>query len=329
MLTALLKPLAVTATLVFPLAAEAACAGRNLLLDRAPAYLAQLDARTDGVPFPRGRLFEVTRDGATSTVFGTMHLSDTEIAPIPDAVRARIAAAKTLLVEMTRDEQSAMMMGFVANPGLMIEPSGRRVSDMATEAQMAELDAIMVSYQFPRVVYDRMQPWLLGLTLSLPACLIGEDPDAILDARLEALAHAKSVPVTALDRAEEFVDLLTAPTYDEQLTAVLASLPMAAHAEDHLATAAALYRAGEIWKIWAFAELEAETLTDPGTIDPYLSFFEDILLTDRNRRWIDRMLPALAEGGAVVAVGALHLPGENGLLALLQAEGFEVRALSD
>ena len=41
----------------------------------------------------------------------------------------------------------------------------------------------------------------------------------------------------------------------------------------------------------------------------------------------DRLLPQLAKGGVFVAVGALHLPGADGLLARFKTAGFSLRAL--
>jgi uncharacterized protein YbaP (TraB family) len=40
----------------------------------------------------------------------------------------------------------------------------------------------------------------------------------------------------------------------------------------------------------------------------------------------ERALPFLEEGGAFIAVGALHLPGEAGLVELLRAKGYTVTA---
>jgi uncharacterized protein len=53
--------------------------------------------------------------------------------------------------------------------------------------------------------------------------------------------------------------------------------------------------------------------------------FKEAALDVRNERMIERMIPLLRKGGHFVAVGALHLPGEDGILARLKASGFEVR----
>jgi hypothetical protein len=47
----------------------------------------------------------------------------------------------------------------------------------------------------------------------------------------------------------------------------------------------------------------------------------------RNRRMVASLLPLLAEGTVFVAVGALHLPGESGLIAGLREAGFELSPL--
>ena len=51
------------------------------------------------------------------------------------------------------------------------------------------------------------------------------------------------------------------------------------------------------------------------------------LLEDRNHRMVERMLPRFDEGGAFIAIGAAHLPGESGVLALLERRGYTVTRL--
>ena len=53
--------------------------------------------------------------------------------------------------------------------------------------------------------------------------------------------------------------------------------------------------------------------------------FQQHLVVDRNHRMAERMRQYLQQGQAFIAVGALHLPGEEGLLNLLEQQGYTVR----
>jgi uncharacterized protein YbaP (TraB family) len=55
--------------------------------------------------------------------------------------------------------------------------------------------------------------------------------------------------------------------------------------------------------------------------------FMERTLYGRNRRWIGRLAPYLGQGRAFIAVGALHLPGDQGLLRLLEVQGYRVTAV--
>jgi uncharacterized protein YbaP (TraB family) len=44
----------------------------------------------------------------------------------------------------------------------------------------------------------------------------------------------------------------------------------------------------------------------------------------RNHRMVERMTKSF-DGGAFVAIGALHLPGEDGVLALLEQRGYAIK----
>ena len=48
------------------------------------------------------------------------------------------------------------------------------------------------------------------------------------------------------------------------------------------------------------------------------------LIDERNATMVRRMQPRLREGGALIAVGAMHLPGERGLLRLLLDRGYQL-----
>jgi uncharacterized protein YbaP (TraB family) len=63
-----------------------------------------------------------------------------------------------------------------------------------------------------------------------------------------------------------------------------------------------------------------------GTEATWLSF-KSLLLDTRNQRMAERAVPFIAEGNAIIAVGALHLPGETGLVQFLRDRGYKVTAV--
>ena len=53
--------------------------------------------------------------------------------------------------------------------------------------------------------------------------------------------------------------------------------------------------------------------------------FEEEFLTKRNVRMVERLIPLVKKEPTFIAVGALHLPGEDGILALLEKEGYTIK----
>jgi hypothetical protein len=51
------------------------------------------------------------------------------------------------------------------------------------------------------------------------------------------------------------------------------------------------------------------------------------LLTDRNKIMVDRMETVLQGGDAFIAIGALHLPGNEGVIARLREQGYKITAI--
>lgn len=318
----------VVLVLVLPVWAIAQCQGTDLADSWGDSFDAQLDALTADVPFADGRLWEVTRDGATSTLFGTLHLPDDDVATPPDILRERMTTAEELLVEVTRLEEQRMTRKILLNPGLFLSKDGAKLSETLLPAEWRNLQQAIAPYGLPVDYADRIAPWYLAVTLSIPACVTGyaAEGKAILDRRIEAEALAMGVPVSGLEIPEEVFDLFSDLSYADQVEMLRASLPTAELAEDMLATTKQMYLDEQIARIEATALLMMERDAPEAAMGAAEQFLE-LLLVQRNARWMDHLLPKLKEGNRVVAVGALHLVGEDGLLNRLEAEGFTVTRL--
>ncbi|EPF95860.1 hypothetical protein L258_01834 [Brucella abortus 84-0928] len=61
--------------------------------------------------------------------------------------------------------------------------------------------------------------------------------------------------------------------------------------------------------------------------DADYALFQKVILTDRNHLMVDRATPLLEKGGVFLAIGALHLPGKEGVVELLRQKGYRLTAL--
>ena len=61
--------------------------------------------------------------------------------------------------------------------------------------------------------------------------------------------------------------------------------------------------------------------------DPGMTEYMDLLLYNRNRRWVYEMPEFMFEKPTLFAVGAGHLPGDQGVISLLKKKGFTVKAV--
>lgn len=66
-----------------------------------------------------------------------------------------------------------------------------------------------------------------------------------------------------------------------------------------------------------------------GSSDDMLLQYKDILLNNRNKNWVAKLNKIMPGKSLVIAVGAGHLPGENGVINLLRKEGYKVEPVEN
>lgn len=320
--------LAFCLSLCFATAALATCGGEDLSAGWDDGFNALLDSRLADVPYAEGRMFEVERDGATSVLFGTVHLTDEDVANPPPALVERLAGARELILEVTREEEQRLMRKIILNPGFFLAPEGSQLSSALSAQEWAELQEALAPYGLPAEAADVMAPWYLAITLSIPACVQLDvmRGGVILDRRIEMEAKARDVAVTGLENPEDVFTLFADVPYDEQVQMLRMSIPSAEMAEDMLETTKQFYKRGQIARIEAFSVELMKTFGGAEATEAADQFLE-LLLVERNRRWLETLVPKLAQGDIVVAVGALHLPGADGLLDQLARQGFTITRL--
>jgi uncharacterized protein YbaP (TraB family) len=305
------------------------CSGRNMLDELKvsdAATHARILAKAAATENATAILWRIERAGRpASYLFGTVHLTDARITGISPAVKAALAGARRLLLEVDAEDLSAagFTKAFARARPLLTFTDGRRLEQLLSEAEFSKAVAILERAGLPAQVAGAFRPWVASLMLALSDCerrraAQGEAP---LDLRLAREAQARGIAVKGLETLEQQFRAMADVPEADQIAILRAGLAMHERIDDTLETTVQLYLTRQLGAIWPLQLALAEKV---GVAAEAFDATENGLIVERNLRMRDTAAGALAEGGVMVAVGALHLPGRHGLVALLRQAGYAV-----
>jgi hypothetical protein len=165
----------------------------------------------------------------------------------------------------------------------------------------------------------RFKPWMLAITLQgMELMKAGFDPALGLDQHFYDRAKESGKAVQGLETVDFQISRFDTMTMEQQDR-------MLAETLKELATeTATVGKLGDAWKAGDVPAIERIALADLKS-DPAMY---QRLLVERNNNWMPKIEALFARRGrALVVVGAAHLVGPDGLLALLKAKGYTVEQL--
>lgn len=322
----LLSPLALTGR------AQAACTGTDLIAALPPAERQALESLSDQVPHSRGLMFRARQGDRIIDLVGTYHLSDPRHAALADRAAPLLAEADLLLVEAGPDEEARLQAELVRRPEVMFLTDGPTLPELLTEAEWQAVSAAMRARGLPPFIASKFRPWYMAMMLGIPPCAMDsvKRGERGLDHRLVAQARERGLAVQALEPWDTLFSLFDTLSTTDEIDVIRAALLMADRPEDMTVTLANAYFAGQPRMVWDFTLARSQTLAglDAQAVQGQFAVMEDVLMVRRNRAWLPVLTAAAERHGRVLAAfGALHLPGADGVPALLEAEGWQIERL--
>lgn len=286
---------------------------RFLLLLLLPFWLAPALADE---PLPKGLLWQITPPhGSPSYLLGTIHSEDPRILALTPKLREILDEIDSLSVEILPTPQNMMDAA-----ELLMLPEGEKLATIIGPTRFFQIFTLLGDKGVPFDMASRLKPWAAALLLSYPNPQ-GED---ILDFHLVKYVQKRDeTNVHGLEEVEEQLTVFHQLSRADQIAMLDSTLDQIEQIPDFLDRMHALYLARDLNELQAFAK-ELMEYEDHPELSARL---RDALLDQRNLRMLKRMVPRLAEGNALIAVGAMHLPGEAGLLSLLRQQGYRLEPL--
>lgn len=308
-------------TIVFVFTALLGLFNPSAQADNPTTSTATSAAQKQSIP-QRGTLYRVTYRGNTSYLFGTVHVGKTAFYPLEPQVTRAFSAAKKLVIEVDIRNSTAMRLAIMRHG---IYPAGQTINQHLSADASAQLRQALRRYDTSFESISRMKPWMVAnLLLVQEMARQGFPTEQGIELHFLSLAEKQKKVVQELETADYQLSLFDSMSDAEQEEYLVENLT-------ELANGTAMKKALDLIKAWQIADARAldaalqEMQKGENASDRFL---QKVLLDQRNPAMAKQVETLLkTDKHSFVAVGALHLLGEQGVPGLLRQAGYKVEKL--
>lgn len=293
----------------------------------------QLDSQKDGM------LWEISGNGLShkSYLFGTMHGDGhnyklEEIFTAFPQLREILGNVSCIYLEQSKDfNDSAVVADCVASASVFVKadeaneynalPLGESYRGLYDSREKFRLVDNFFSEKLRRSSYTQFKPayWVERLRQNR---MKGNAKAVSVDDCLYHYALQKNIKVSGLETYEESARALVEATRDS--AEYLKSLKeQAADLYEVIAQMEKVAASTSSYEMYLSDDLEKLYTKNLSFIPNEV--YEQKMGAERNNRWLRKIEDILKDRTCLIAVGAMHLPGDKGLIALLRAKGYNVQ----
>ena len=248
----------------------------------------------------------------SSYLYGTMHSQDERVFRFGDSVLVALESCDIVAGEIMMDELEGDGMDMLS--GIMM-PGDTRLKDLYRKKDYAVVEAFMQEKIGPMaIIFQRAKPFFVMAFIMEQD--MEQDQAMMLDDHLQELGRQHGAKVIGIETVAEQMAAVDRIPLKEQARMLLESArqePSESHTDME-----------EMLKVYLDQDLDALIeVGDAGA--PMGENMETALLIDRNVVMVHRVDSILRTGESLFfAVGAAHLPTDEGLIELLRAKGYRV-----
>ncbi len=260
-------------------------------------------------------LWKVTGKGLKnpSYVFGTIHLIHEKDFLFTPAMEEAFSASKAVAFEIKLDDMNNMSSQMSMMMKAFME-DGKTLRDLISKEDYEVVQKHFSKIGLPLVLLERMKPMFLSALASgdISPEKMSSGEIVSYEFKLMDKAKAQNKPISGLETMEFQMSLFDSIPYEAQAKMLVDGIRSSDASEDQFRKMVELYKSQDLEGMQRMVTGDEEGFGK----------YEDILLAKRNQSWIPLMVTAMEKQSTFFAVGAGHLPGEQGVIALLEKQGY-------
>jgi len=261
-------------------------------------------------------LWKITGNGLKkpSYLYGTMHTSDARILRQGDKALPYLEQTKQYAMELDPKESFNIAMLEKVMMG-----KGYSLKKMIPEREYKLVDSLVEkSTGVSLALFDNISPVFISAIVEADGSGLQKNTtrESFLDTYLSEKAAKKKKTVVGIETVDEQIGALNVLSYQEQADLLVDAVHDLEKGAD---------TGGDMVKYYLEQNLDSIAEMD-ATADMPPKLYRS-LVTDRNKRMAERIGDMAQKQSTFAAVGALHLPGNEGVITLLREKGYTVEAV--
>ncbi len=252
-------------------------------------------------------LWSIEKEANVSYLFGTMHVKDYRVHSFIDVVTPYVQKCQSFATEFHLDEMAGL-----SNTNFQYFPNGETLKDHWTAKQYEKfILSIKKSFQLDLSNFDRMLPIFLVNMISETVLFNSENLP--LDTVLWQFAKEQGLNLSGLESIEDQFRILASIPIAYQLESVRSIARNPKLFRKKLKKLIGLYEQQEIDRLYQVSKKS-------------LGKQRELMLYSRNKKMVEKFTAELKQASTMFcAVGAAHLSGKFGMLALLKRRSYTVK----
>ena len=249
-----------------------------------------------------------------SYLFGTFHLLCKDDIKFSEQLKNVLKISDEVYMEMDMDDPSTMLSGLL----YMNMKDNKKLKDLYTDTEYKKVAMYFTdSLGIPLIMLQSIKPYFL-VAMLYPKMMNCKNASGV-EEELIGIAKENKKEIKGLETMQFQASVFDSIPYEWQAKELLKNIDSFSVYKKEFDTMVLEYKNQQL------SAMENLLAKSEFGSDKY----EDLLLTKRNKNWVDQLKIIMRKESVFVAVGAGHLVGEKGLLNLLKKEGYTVEPLNN
>ena len=254
-----------------------------------------------------------------SFLFGTIHIIPKEDYFLPKGFLSAFESVDQVYFEIDVDEMTDMskMMGLMKK---ILMKDNKSLKDLLSDEDYKVVADHFKSLGMPILFLEKMKPMFLEV-FAMSDMKPGDIQNGLMKSyefELNELAKQSGKSVFGLESMDFQLSIFDSIPYEFQAKRLVETIKLGDQNSANLKQLVKTYKSMDI------SAMVAEVMDE----DDGLKAFEDLMLNGRNKNWIPIIESAISMRSCLFAVGAAHLGGENGVIRLLEKQGYKLTAIN-